>query len=135
MELLKEYRSFINGTYVEGPAEAKFPCINPTKGVQVATAYGADSSVIDSAVNAAREAFKTFGKTSRTERAALLRKMADRIEENAEHLARAESIDTGKPIGESMGHLGACMQMYRYFASVIEAREEKCLTYDNGNIS
>lgn len=133
MELLKKYGSYINGEFVCGPDV--FPCVNPANGETVAQACSADTETVDRAVEAAQEAFRTFGKTSRGERAALLRAMADRMEQNAEHLARAECIDTGKPFGEACGHVGACIQMYRYFASVIEAREEISICHDNGSLS
>lgn len=133
MELLKEYGSYINGEFIYGPDV--FPCVNPANGETVAQACGADTAIVDRAVEAAREAFSAFGKTSRGERAALLRAMADRMEQNTEHLARAECIDTGKPFGEACGHVGACIQMYRYFASVIEAREEISICHDNGSLS
>lgn len=133
MELRKEYGSYINGKIVHGPHH--FLCVNPASGKAVAEAYGADDIIIDQAVDAARNAFQTFRKTSRTERANLLRAMADRMEQNTEHLAKAECIDTGKPFGEACGHVGACVQMYRYFASVIEAREESSICHDNGSIS
>lgn len=133
MELLKKYGSYINGEFVYGPDS--FPCVNPANGETVAQACGADMVAIDRAVEAAREAFRTFGKSSRGERAALLRAMADRMEQNADHLARAECIDTGKPFGEACGHVGACIQMYRYFASAIEAREEISVCHDNGSLS
>lgn len=133
MEFLKKYGSYVNGEFVYGPNT--FPCVNPANGETVAEACSADTELVDRAVNAAQEAFRTFGRTSRGERAALLRAMADRMEQNTDYLARAECIDTGKPFGEACGHVGACIQMYRYFASVIEAREETSICHDNGSLS
>lgn len=133
MELLKEYDSYIDGETVRGPN--RFPCINPANGKAVAEVYGAEAKIVDRAVEAAQNAFKTFRKTSRAERAKLLRAMADRMERHAQHLAKAECIDTGKPFGEACGHVGACVQIYRYFASAIEAREEISVCHDNGSVS
>jgi len=133
VELLKEYGSYINGAFVYGPNI--FPCINPANGESIAEVRGADVQHVDKAVEAARNAFKTFGKTARVERANLLRAMADRMEQNSEHLAKAESLDTGKSFGEACIHVGACVQMYRYFASAIESREETGICHDNGSVS
>jgi len=133
MQLLKEYGSYINGEFVYG--EKSFPCINPANGKTIAQIRGADAKIVDNAVSAARNAFQTFGKTTRVERANLLRAMADRMEQNSEYLAKAECLDTGKPLGEACIHVGCCVEMYRYFAAAIEAREETGICHDNGSIS
>ena len=68
--------------------------------------------------------FRSWSKTTVAERAAILNKIADIIDENAEYLATIESMDNGKPIRETMGAdipLGA--DHFRYFAGVIRADE------------
>lgn len=133
MEMQRKYGSFINNKFVYG--EKVYPCTNPATGRSMADICVGGTETVDAAVEAAQAAFKTFRKTSRGARAALLRAMADRIQENIDFLAMVDSMDTGKPIGEATGHLGACMGVYRYFASVIEAKEDVAISHDNGSIS
>ena len=133
MELQKRYGSYIDGVTVFGPDE--LPVINPATGKSIAELSGADTAIVDQAVAAARNAFKSFRKTTRIERANLLRAMADRMEQNIDHLAMAETLDTGKTIGEAHLHMNFCIQIYRYFAAAIEAKEETMVCHDSGSVS
>ncbi|MBR4746436.1 MAG: aldehyde dehydrogenase family protein, partial [Desulfovibrio sp.] len=57
---------------------------------------------VDEAVKAAWKAFDSWKKTTPAERAAILNKIADIIDENREHLALVETLDNGKPIRETL---------------------------------
>ncbi len=87
MELLKKYGSYINGKTVYGLNS--FPCINPANGNMLAESLGADTKLLNEAVAAAQTAYPSWKKSSRAERADLLRKMADRIEQNLDFWAGA----------------------------------------------
>lgn len=88
--------NFINGQYVEGVSG--FDDINPVDGTIIAEVHRADEAIVDSAVRAARESLDgPWGKASIPERVAILRKIADRIEERSEDLLQVEIRDTGKP--------------------------------------
>ena len=133
MEMLKKYTSIVNNEPVSGTKAV--PCINPSTGKSVADIYVGGTDTVDAAVTAARAAFSSFRKTPRAERAKLLRAMADRMEENIDLLAAAECIDTGKTIGEAHLHMHFCIDVYRYFAAAIEAKEEVAIAHDSGTIS
>src|SRR5699024_3861591 len=85
---------------------------------------------------AAHKAKDAWGKTSVTERANMLNKIADRIEENLEMLAVAETWDNGKPIRETLqADLPLAADHFRYFASAIRAQEGRIRQIDNDTVA
>jgi betaine-aldehyde dehydrogenase len=74
------------------------PILNPATGDTIAHAPLSTKEDVDRAVKAASKAFETFSTTTPGERAQLLLKLADVIEENADELAELESDNAGKPI-------------------------------------
>src|SRR6201999_2679763 len=79
---------------------------------------------IERALDAAHAAKTAWGKTSPGERANLLNKIADRMEQNLELLATAETWDNGKPIRETMAaDIPLAIDHFRYFAGAIRAQE------------
>jgi len=96
----EEYDLYIDGTWVKASSDERIPVIDPATGEQVATTAAATAEDVNRAVEAAAEAFRD-GRWSRVppgERARVLLKAADFIEERLAELARVESIDAGKPI-------------------------------------
>ena len=88
------------------------------------------------ALDAAHEAFKTWGKTSAAHRAGLLNKIADTIEANLEYLAVVEAIDNGKAIRETRAaDLPLVVDHFRYFAGVIRAEEGGISEHDENTVS
>jgi aldehyde dehydrogenase len=79
---------------------------------------------IDLALDAAHGAKRSWGRTSVTERANLLNKIADRLEDNLEMLAVAETWDNGKPVRETLAaDLPLAVDHFRYYAGAIRAQE------------
>ena len=79
---------------------------------------------IELALDAAHAAAPAWGKTSVAERAIILNKIADRMEENLESIALAESWDNGKPIRETLNaDIPLAIDHFRYFAGAIRAQE------------
>src|SRR5205085_12673759 len=76
------------------------------------------------ALDAAHKAFATWGKTSVTTRSYILLKIADRIEQNLEFLARVETVENGKAVRETLAaDMPLVVDHFRYFAGVIRAEE------------
>src|SRR5690606_32317677 len=94
--------NFIGGKFVPPVKGEYFDNISPVNGKVFATAAKSTQEDIDLALDAAHEAFKTWGKTSATERSNTLLKIAQVVEDNLEYLATLETIDNGKPIRETM---------------------------------
>ena len=120
----QKYGNFINGEFVEPKSGAYFENRSPITGEVINEIARSNSEDIESALDAAHSAFKSWKKTSTTERSNILLKIADKIESNLNTLAVAESIDNGKPIRETSGaDLVLAVDHFRYFAGCIRADE------------
>ena len=136
LNLLEEYGLFINGEFVPSSDGVTKMSTSPTDGSELAKYAEATKEDVDKAVKAAQEAFKTYKKTTRQERAVLLNKIADIIDENLDHLALIETMDNGKPIRETSGvDVPLAAQHFRYFAGVILAEEGTVNQLGNNIIS
>ena len=118
------YENFIGGQWVPPVGGEYFDVISPVTGkvfTQVPRSYEADSELAVDAAHAAREA---WGKTPVQQRARLLLKIADRIEENLETIAVAETWDNGKPIRETLNaDIPLAADHFRYFAGCLRSQE------------
>ncbi|HJJ28991.1 MAG TPA: aldehyde dehydrogenase family protein [Methanocorpusculum sp.] len=124
MKLQQHYGLFINGTFVPSANGAEFEARNPATGELITMCAEATKEDVDTAVKAAQEAFPLWRLKTAAERAALLNKIADVIDENAALLASLESQDTGKPIRESTAiDIPATADQFRYFAGLIRGEE------------
>jgi aminomuconate-semialdehyde/2-hydroxymuconate-6-semialdehyde dehydrogenase len=91
-------RNFIDGRHVDPVSGASFDKIDPATGGVVARVPDSDARDVDLAVQAATRAFPRWSKAPAALRSQLLLRVAERIEANAERLAEAECVDTGKPL-------------------------------------
>ncbi|MGB5636756.1 MAG: aldehyde dehydrogenase family protein [Waterburya sp.] len=109
----------INNEWVDSISGNKFITINPATEEVICEVAEANAEDLDRAVKAARKAFTTgsWARMSGGDRAALLYKLADLLEEHLEELAHLETLDNGKPLRESLNvDLPLTIQCYRYFA-------------------
>ena len=94
---MKQYRNYIDGQWVE--SQKTFADINPVDGSQVATVHEATREMVDNAVRAGHKAVAgDWGRTSVTERVAVLRRVADEMERRKDDFIAIEMADTGKPL-------------------------------------
>ena len=136
LQLQDKYKLYINGEWREAADGATIKTYNPSNGELLTEIADATYSDVDEAVSSAREAFKTWGKTTPVERAAILNKIADIIDENAEFLATVESMDNGKPIRETAGaDIPLASDHFRYFAGVIRAEEGTSTMIDENTLN
>lgn len=120
----KTYGLLINGEWTQGSGKDLLASYNPANGDVLAHFVDATSADVDAAVTAAQEAFKAWRKTTTTERAAILNKIADVIDEHSELFALQETLDNGKPIRETRAaDIPLAADHFRYFASAIRASE------------
>lgn len=132
----KHYGLLINGEWTNGSEGNTLTSHNPANGEALATFIDATDADVDAAVNAAKEAFKTWKNTSATERATILNKIADIIDENTELFALQETLDNGKPIRETRAaDIPLASDHFRYFASVIRAEEGVANQLDSEDLS
>jgi len=93
---------FVDGAYVEDVSGAQIEVIYPATGERIAVLHEATSAVIDRALAAAKRAQTDWSVLKPVERARILRRASDIIRERGEELARLETLDTGKPIQETI---------------------------------
>lgn len=136
IQLQNKYQLYINGEWKDASDGATLKTYNPSNGEFLAEIADATDQDVDAAIAAAREAFKTWGKTTPVERAAVLNKIADIIDENAEFLATVETMDNGKPIRETTGaDIPLASDHFRYFAGVIRAEEGTSTMIDENTLN
>ncbi|MFK8054348.1 MAG: aldehyde dehydrogenase [Woeseiaceae bacterium] len=114
-----EPRMLINNEWVSGSGEHTIPSIDPATGECMAHIAEATAADIDAAVIAARAALETgaWGKMTGAERAKLLWRMADLMEQNIDELAELETLDQGKPLGAGRwAEIPGAIDQFRFFA-------------------
>ena len=118
------YDNFIGGKWVAPVKGQYFDNPSPIDGQVFCKVARSTKEDIELALDAAHEAFKTYGKSSPTMRSNMLLKIADIMEANLAHLAAVECIENGKAIRECMAaDLPLAIDHFRYFAGVIRAEE------------
>lgn len=93
---------FINGQYVEDTAGTPIPVIYPATGEPIATVYSATPAIIDAALTAAEAAQAQWAAMTGTERGRILRRAADILRDRNHDLSVLETMDTGKPLQETL---------------------------------
>jgi aminobutyraldehyde dehydrogenase len=109
-------RLLIDGELTGGEGVAE-RILDPASGAQIASVPEASREQLEAAVGAAKSAFKGWSQTTPKDRAALLLKLADRIEGDATVLAEIESRNTGKPLAAALNdEIPAIADVFRFFA-------------------
>ena len=136
VNLKEHYGLYIGGKFVPASDGAEIETTNPATGVHLAYCAEATWEDVDAAVNAAWKAFPAWKKVDPIQRAEILNKIADRIDENAELLATVETLDNGKPIRETMAiDVPLSSDHFRYFASAIRTEQGTATVLDGGYLS
>ncbi len=117
---MEQILNYIDGKLVP-PASGRFiDNIEPATGLCYSTIADSDKADIDSAVEAAEQAFNGWSESSIEDRSEILGVMADLIAENLEELALAESIDTGKPLSAARQvDIPRASMNFRFFSTAI----------------
>ncbi len=135
-EFQDRYENFIGNEFVAPAKGEYFENTSPVDGQGLCEIPRSTEADIDAAIDAAEEAFKTWGTTAVAERSGLLLKIADRMEANLEKLAAVETWDNGKSIRECMAaDLPLCVDHFRYYAGVIRAEAGEVSNIDASTVS
>jgi aldehyde dehydrogenase len=130
------YENYIGGEWVPPVSGRYFDNASPVNGEVFCEIARSDASDVDLALDAAHKACVGWGATSVTERSNVLLKIADRIEENIEQLAVAETWDNGKAVRETLNaDVPLCVEHFRYFAGCIRAQEGGMAEIDSTTVS
>jgi len=115
------HQLFIDGRFVDAENGETLATLNPHDNSVIAEVAMAGKADIDKAVAAATKAFPAWSRMAAAERGRILLKLADLIEQNAEELARLETLDTGHPLKDSRAldvpRTAAC---FRYFGGMAD---------------
>ena len=124
IQFKKQYDNFIGGKWIAPVKGEYFDNISPVNGEVFTRAPRSSAEDIELALDAAHAAKAQWNSTSPTTRSNLLLKIADRLEQNLETLAVAETWDNGKPIRETLAaDIPLAIDHFRYFAGCIRAQE------------
>lgn len=118
--IVSDHPMLINGELVA--AELSDPVINPATGEAFEHVPHGTRDDLDRAVDAAAEAFKTWSTTPFPERAACLLKFAEEVEMKAEELAKAQTMEQGKPYANSMGEVRNLIASCKRYAETVSCR-------------
>lgn len=125
------HKHVIDGQYLESASGDVTERVAPSHGVVVSRAAKGTEAEVNLAVAAARRAFDNgrWCRIPAKERAIVLTKVADLIEQNVERFALIESLESGKPISQARGEVGGAAELWRFAASL--ARTSTGETHNN----
>jgi len=130
------YGNYIGGRWVEPASGQYFENITPVTGKTFCEIPRSNNKDIDLALDAAHAARVAWGHTSPTHRANIMIQIAQRMEDNLQMLALAETWDNGKPIRETINaDLPLAIDHWRYFAGCIRAQEGTISEIDKDTIA
>ena len=130
------YGNYIGGAWVEPTSGRYFDNLSPVNGQKLCEIARSDAADVEKALDAAHAAKDAWGATSGAERANILNKIADRMEAEIETLARAETLDNGKPIRECLAaDMPLAIDHFRYFAGAIRAQEGSIGEIDHDTVA
>jgi aldehyde dehydrogenase (NAD+) len=119
----------INNEWVNSTSGKTYPVINPATGEKIVDIQLSGPEDVEKAVRAARKAFETWGKSNPRDRARLLNRLADLIEQNKDELGRLETLNTGKPLKTHTmkADVPQTISTYRYYAGWADKLEGKTI--------
>lgn len=130
------YENFIGGEWVAPKKGQYFVNISPVNGEKICEVPRSAAEDIELALDAAHKAKTKWGKTSAAERANILNKIADRIEDNLEMIAIAETWDNGKAVRETLAaDIPLTVDHFRYFAGCIRSAEGSISELDENTVA
>jgi aldehyde dehydrogenase len=131
-----QYENFIGGKWVPPVKGQYFDNSTPVTGKPFCKIARSSAEDIELALDAAHAAKSAWGRTPVAQRSRILNKIADRMEENLEMLAVAETWDNGKPVRETLAaDIPLSIDHFRYFAGCIRAQEGTLGELDEDTVS
>ena len=131
-----KYANFIGGEWVAPVKGQYFDNVSPVTGEAFCQIPRSSAEDVELALDAAHKAKAAFGAQSVTERSNLLLKIADRIEQNLEMLAVAETWDNGKAVRETLAaDIPLAADHFRYFAGCLRSQEGSMAEIDGNTVA
>ncbi|GAA6525057.1 aldehyde dehydrogenase family protein [Intrasporangium sp. DVR] len=130
------YGHFIGGNWVEPKKGEYFENISPVTGRAFCEVGRGTEEDIEAALDAAHAAAPAWGRTALGERSLILNRIADRLEQNLEMLAVAETWENGKAVRETLAaDLPLAVDHFRYFAGVLRGQEGSSSEIDENTVA
>lgn len=117
--IIKYTQLFIDNEFVGSASGKTFPTINPATGQKIIDISEADKADVDRAVAAAKRAFQRgsdWRNLDASARGRLLNKLADLVARDSAYIANLETLDNGKPYGDSVFDIQCAVDTFRYYA-------------------
>ena len=122
--MVQDLRNFIGGQWTDTSYDRRSELVNPSTGEVFATAPVSGETEVDAAVSSAAAAFGGWREATPAERSLALLKIADAIEARADEFVKAESENTGKPLGLTMSEeIPPMVDQIRFFAAAARMLE------------
>ncbi|WP_173918402.1 aldehyde dehydrogenase family protein [Halobacillus sp. Marseille-Q1614] len=136
VQFKERYDNFIGGEWTPPVKGQYFDNVSPVTGKNFCQVARSTEEDIELALDAAHKVKDAWGRTSVTERSLILNRIADRMEENLENLAVAETWENGKAVRETLNaDIPLAIDHFRYFASVIRSEEGTIGEIDNDTVA
>src|SRR5438094_7264343 len=120
-----QHKNLVGGEWVDAAGGETMEVLNPATGDVIAEVPQASAADVDRAVQAAKKALPDWLETTPGERAEMLLKLADAIDDHADELAEIESRNVGKPLAAAKDELPVCADNLRFFAGAARMLEGK----------
>ena len=129
---LQRYQTFIDGRWTDAVSGKTFQTFDPYTGAPWALIPECDKADVDRAVDAAYRAFEggAWPKMTPTARAKIMRRIAELIEQHAEHLGEVEVRDNGKLISEMVAQTKYMPQWFYYYAGLADKIQGAVVSVD-----
>ena len=122
---VSKHQNLVGGEWVDAAGGKTMEVLNPATGETIAEVPRASAADVDRAVQAAKKALVEWLETTPGERAEMLLKLADAIDEHADELAEIESRNVGKPLAAAKDEMPVCSDNIRFFAGAARVLEGK----------
>ena len=130
------YEHFIGGAWVPPVKGQYFEDVTPVTGKAFTEVGRGTAEDIEAALDAAWAAAPSWNASTPAQRALMLNRIADRMEENLELIAVAETWDNGKPVRETLNaDIPLAIDHFRYFAGAIRAQEGRLSQLDEDTVA
>jgi 1-pyrroline dehydrogenase len=120
---VQQFQNFVGGEWVDAAEGGTAEIVNPATGETIAEVPEGTQADVDRAVEAARKAWPEWRDATPAERAEVLLKLADLLDEHTDELAELESRNVGKPLAMAKDELPVCSDNIRFFAGAARILE------------
>src|ERR1700694_2997487 len=127
---VSKHQNFVGGEWVDATGGETMEVLNPATGETIAEVPRSSAADVDRAVQAAKKALPEWLETTPGERAEMLLKLADALDQHAEELAQLESHNVGKPLPAARDELPVASDNVRFFAGAARTLERRATGAD-----